>query len=139
MAQIGELSRPAEESTAHLVQRATDQLSTLVRDELALAKLEISTKAARVGRGAGMLGGAGVIALYGLAGLFTAAALGLVAAGLAAWLAALIVGGALLLLGGVAALVGLGQLRKATPPLPTDAVAGVRADVDTLTHAIRRP
>ncbi|GGK05468.1 membrane protein [Pilimelia anulata] len=125
------------ESTASLIQRATEQVSTLVRDELALAKLELAEKGKRAGLGAGLFAGAGVLALYGVAGLCTAATFGLVAAGLPAWLAALIVGGALLLLAGVALLIGRAQLRRAAPPVPTGVLAGVRADIDTVTDAFK--
>lgn len=130
--------RVDQESTAHLIQRATEQVSTLIRDELALAKIEIAEKGRRAGRGAGLLGGAGLLAVFGVGGLCVAAGLGLIAAGFAAWLAALTVGIALLVLGGVCALIGRAQLRRAAPPVPPEAIAGMRADLDVVTHAMRR-
>ena len=56
-------------STADLVGRAATQISTLVRDELALARAEMVEKGKRAGIGGGLLGGAAMLALYGL-GLF---------------------------------------------------------------------
>src|SRR5215469_13782644 len=75
-------------STAELIRRATEQLSTLVRDELALARAEMAQKLAHAGKGAGLFGGAGVVALYGVFGLLAAAVLGL-AQVIPAWAAAL--------------------------------------------------
>src|SRR2546422_19095 len=111
----------SDRSTAELVSLATDQLSRLVRDELRLARGELVDKGRHAGRGAGLFGAAGLIALYGVAGLLVALTVGL-ANILPAWLAALIVGVALLLTAGVLALVGRGQVRQATPPVPSQAV-----------------
>jgi hypothetical protein len=122
-------------STADLIRRATEQLSTLVRDELALARAEMGEKLAHAGKGAGLFGGAGVVALYGVFGLLAAAVLGL-AQVIPAWAAALVVGGFLLLLAGMMAMVGRGQVRKATPPVPEAAVGGVRADIEAVASAV---
>src|SRR5690348_10718686 len=84
----------AEASTAELVRLAADQVSRLVRDELQLARMEMSVKARRFGVGAGLFGTAGVVALYGLGVLIATAVLAL-ALVLPAWLAALIVAVAL--------------------------------------------
>jgi hypothetical protein len=54
-----------------------------------------------------------------------------------AWLAALIVAGALFLVAGVLALLGKRQVTKASPPEPKEAVASVKADVDEVRHAVR--
>src|SRR5215475_13158546 len=61
---LGMETQPA--TTADLINQATTQISTLVRDELALAKAELTEKGKRAGVGGGMLGGAGVLSLYGL-------------------------------------------------------------------------
>ncbi|GAA2522272.1 phage holin family protein [Pilimelia columellifera] len=126
-----------ELSTAELISRATDQLSLLVRDELALAKAEILAKAKPAGVGAGLFGGAGAIALYGLGTLVAAAVLGVAAGGLALWLAALIVAAGLFLLAGVLVAVGRSQLRRASSPVPHDALSGLRADIDMVKTAVR--
>ena len=70
----------------------------LARDELKLAQLEMARKGKRAGTGAGMLGGSGLIALYGVGCLIACAIIALSGV-LAAWLAALIVGAVLLAAG----------------------------------------
>src|SRR5688572_31389683 len=85
-------ARPVgEQSTSELVQRASEQISRLVRDELALAKAELAEKGRHAGIGVGLFGGGGALALYGLGVLITTAILALDLV-MAAWLAALIVG-----------------------------------------------
>ncbi|GGM66931.1 phage holin family protein [Dactylosporangium sucinum] len=123
-------------STAELVKLAAEQMSTLVRDELKLAQAELAQKGKRAGVGVGMFGGAGVVALYGVGALIAAAILGL-ATVLPAWLSALVIGVVLLVIAGVLALSGKSQVSKAGPPMPTDAVAGVKADITTITHSAR--
>src|SRR3954466_14413768 len=56
----------AEQSTAELVQRASEQVSRLVRDEIALAKAELAEKGKHAGIGIGLFGTSGVFALYGV-------------------------------------------------------------------------
>src|SRR6195952_1244681 len=68
---------PADASTGELVGRLSQQMSTLVRDEIRLAQLDLTEKGKRVGVGAGAFGGAGAIAYLGLATLVAAAGLGL--------------------------------------------------------------
>jgi hypothetical protein len=122
-------------STADLIRRATEQLSTLVRDELALARAEMTEKLAHAGKGAGLFGGAGVVSLYGVFGLLAGVVL-LLARVMPAWGAAFVVGAALLLVAGAMAVMGRGQVRKATPPVPEGAVQGVRTDIETVAHAV---
>jgi uncharacterized membrane protein YqjE len=125
-----------DRSTAELVKQASEQVSRLIRDELRLAQVELAEKGKRAGLGAGLFGAAGMVALYGVTGLLAAAVIGL-ANVLPAWLAALVVGLALLVLAGIFALVGRGQVRQATPPVPKKAMASVRADIDTVTEAVK--
>jgi hypothetical protein len=129
--------RVAEPSTSELVQRASEQISRLVRDELTLARLELATKAKHAGIGVGLFGGGGVFAFYAV-GVLIAALVLLLAEVLPGWAAALIVGGALLGVAGGLALVGARQLRRATPPMPEGTAESVRADVRTVTDAVRR-
>jgi hypothetical protein len=124
-------------SQTELVERLTADVRTLVRDELELAKREMSAKAKRAGAGAGLFGGAAVFALCGVGALFVTvgAALALV---LPAWTAALITAAALLLAAGIAALVGRAQVKRAVPPEPLEAMASGRRDVDAVKDAIKR-
>src|SRR4051794_11098159 len=106
----------ADQSTSELVQRASEQISRLVRDELALAKAELAEKGKHAGVGVGLFGGGGAVALYGLGALIAAAILGLANA-VPAWLSALIVAVVLFAVAGALALIGRKQVSKAVPPM----------------------
>lgn len=125
--------RPAGE----LVRQLTEQVSRLARQEVQLAKLELAEKGRRAGLGAGLFAGSGLVAVYGLAALVAAAILAL-AVVLPAWLAALLVGLGLFALAGGLALLGRAQFRRATPPLPEQAAASVKADVHEIATRARR-
>lgn len=122
--------------TGELVSQLSEQVSTLVRDELTLARLEMVEKGKRAGVGAGLLGGAGVVALYGVGALLVAAgaALALV---MPVWLAALLVTVVVFAIAGVAALLGKKQVQQALPPEPEEAMASGKRDVDTVKTAIK--
>ncbi len=130
-------TRPPAPSTGELVSRLSADMSTLIRDELRLAQAETATKAKKAGIGAGLFGGAGLFAFLALGAFVAAAILGL-ANVVDGWLAALIVGAALILIAGVAALIGKRDVSAAVPPVPTEAAEGIRADVSTLKEGIRR-
>jgi len=126
-----------EPSAAELVKQATEQVSVLVRDELRLAQLEMTRKGRQAGAGAGLLGGGGLVALYGV-GCLIACVVIAISGVLAAWLAALIVGAALLAAAGAAALLGKGRLQKATPPVPEEAIGNLKTDVEVIRERTRR-
>ena len=108
-----------------------EHASTLARLELELAALEIKQKVAALGIGIGLVIGAGVFLFYGVGFGLAAGAAGL-ATVVSTWLALLIVFGALLLLGAVLALVGMSMIKKATPPVPEQAVAEARLTTEAL-------
>jgi hypothetical protein len=114
-----------------LVQDLSRQTSTLIRQEMRLAQAELTEKGRHATRGAGMFGGAGLVALYGVGGLIAAAILGL-ATVLDPWIAAAAVGAGLLLIAGILALTGKKELEEATPPKPEQAIESVQRDVDTV-------
>lgn len=126
-----------EASTGQLVKQLSEEISQLVRDEMRLATLEMTGKAKTAARGAGMFGGGGVMAFYGVGCLLAAAILAL-AGVLRPWLAALIIGVALFVAAGIAALAGKGQLKKATPPVPSQATESVKADVEQIKESAHR-
>jgi hypothetical protein len=130
MADVRERPEVEAASTAELVRQAAEQMSRLVRDELALARAEMAEKGKRAGIGAGLLGAGGVVALYGVAVLIATVILGLWAAGLPAWAAALIVAVVLLVTAGVLTLAGRSRVRQALPPVPAETVSSVKADID---------
>src|SRR6185503_18662640 len=114
-----------------LVQDLSRQTSTLIRQEMRLAQAELTEKGRHAGKGAGMFGGAGVVALYGLGALIAAAILGL-ATVLEPWIAAAAVGVGLLVIAGILALTGKKEIEEATPPKPELAIESVQRDVDTV-------
>ncbi|MEU4558125.1 phage holin family protein [Actinoplanes sp. NPDC023936] len=130
-------ARPlSEQSTGELVQRASEQLSKLVRDELTLAKAELAEKGKHAGIGAGLFGGAGVLAGYGIGALIATLVI-VLDLFLDLWLAALIVTVVLFLVAGVLALLGKKQVSRAVPPEPSAAIQGIKADVDEVKHAVK--
>jgi uncharacterized membrane protein YqjE len=124
-------------SVGELVRQLSEQTSTLIRQELQLATAELQEKGKHAGLGAGMFGGAGLVALYGAGALVAAAVIGLGTL-IEPWLAALIVGVVLLAVAGVVALLGKKQVEKATPPTPEQAVESVQQDIHTVKERAQR-
>jgi uncharacterized membrane protein YqjE len=125
-----------DRSTADLVKLAAEQISTLVRDELKLAQVELTQKGKKAGKGIGMFGAAGVVALYGVGALLVTIGL-LLAQVMPGWVAALIVAVVLFAAAAVLALVGRTEVKQATPAMPKDTVESVKADVHTVTEAVK--
>jgi hypothetical protein len=124
-------------STSELVKQLSEQVSLLVREELKMARLELTRKGRFAGLGMGMYGASGLVALYAIACLLAAAIIA-IAGEIPPWLAALIVGLALLVVSAVAALVGRSRMRRATPPVPEQAVEGAKADVGEVKERMQR-
>lgn len=123
-------------SIGQLASRLSEQVTRLVHDELALAQLEAKQKAKRMGLGFGMFGASGGLAFYGLGVAVAAAVLG-VATVLSPWLAAIVVAAGLFLLAGMIALPGLMSVRRAGPPVPTEAIDSTKADVAAVRRAVK--
>ena len=126
----GESTDPApnQASMAELVKQLSEQTSRLARQEVELAKAELTEKGKRAGMGAGMFGAAGLLGLYALGALVAAAIIGLGHA-VTPWLSALIVAVVIGLVAGIAALRGRSNINKATPPIPEQATESVKEDV----------
>ena len=124
--------RPIGDLLGTFVQEST----TLVSQEIELARAEIGEQVSRAGRGAGLFGVAGVLALAGL-GALTACAVVALALVMDTWIAALIVGGALLLVAGVLALMGRARLKAVAPPVPERALRGVRRDIEAVQEGVQ--
>ena len=103
---------PDARSLGDLFADLSREIGTLVRNELALARTEMSAKLSRVGRHAGMLALGAVVALAGLFTLAAALVLILVQAGMPAWGAALLVGLGLAAVGALVATNALAALRN---------------------------
>ena len=122
---------PTDLPIGELLKRASEQTSRLVREEMRLAQLEMQQKAKHAGIGAGMLGAAGVVALFGVAVLIAMIVL-LLATAMDAWLAALIVAVVLLAAAGGMALAGKKQVAEAAPAKPERAIDSVQDDIDEI-------
>jgi uncharacterized membrane protein YqjE len=127
----------SERSVGDLVQELAQQTATLVRQEMRLAQVELQEKGKRAGIGAGMFGGAGLVALYGV-GAVVSALIMLVATAIEPWVSALIVGVVLLATAGILALLGRRQVEQATPPKPERAMESVQHDVEHVRERVRR-
>ena len=119
----------ADRPLGELVQDLSRQTSTLIRQEMRLAQAELTEKGRHASKGAGMFGGAGLVALYGVGALVAAAILGL-ATVLEPWIAAAAIGVLLLVIAGILALTGKKELDEAGPPKPEQAMESVQRDVD---------
>ncbi len=84
--------RKEDSSLGELLGDLTDEVSTLVRQEMALARAEVSQKSSRLGRDAGYLAAGGLVAYAGFLAILAGIIVGLAAAGLAWWLSAVLVG-----------------------------------------------
>jgi MFS family permease len=112
-----------------LVKQLAGQTSTLVRQEIDLAKAELSQKATTAGKGAGLISGAAVVGLLA-AGSLTACVILALGEAIPDWLAALIVAVVLGAIAGVLALQGRNRMRAVTPPVPEQTVETVKEDVE---------
>jgi hypothetical protein len=112
-----------------LLKQLSQETTTLVRQELELAKAEMAQKGKRAGLGAGMFGGAGASALLGL-GALSAAAIAALDTGMALWLAALIVAVIWLAVAGLLAMTGKSRVQQATTPVPEQTQRSVKEDVE---------
>jgi uncharacterized membrane protein YqjE len=116
-----------EQSIGDLLKQLSQDTSTLVRQEMALARAELTEQGKRAGTCAGMLGGAGVAGLLTL-GALSATIIGVLDTGMPFWLAALIVTVIWAAIAGVLALQGRNKIKEATPPAP-QTVETVKEDV----------
>lgn len=124
-----------DRSVGELLKELSTETATLVRKEMELARSELQEQGKRAGKGAGLLGGGGVLALYGLGALFFTIG-ALLALAMPAWVAALIVAVVLFAAAGVAALLGKKQVQQAVPPAPTAAVDSTKRDVQAVKTAV---
>ena len=116
-----------ERSVGELVKQLSNETSTLIRQEMALARAELSEQGKKAGAGAGMFGGAGLLGL-GAFGALTACFILALDTAMDGWLAALIVAAVYAAIAGVLALQGRNKIKDATPPAP-QTVETVKEDV----------
>ena len=116
-------------SFGELFKQLSEETSTLIRQEMALARAELQEKGRTAGKGAGMFGGAGALGLLA-AGALTAAIVLLLDKVMAAWLAALIVAVVYGAIAAVLALRGKEEIQRATPPVPEQTLETTKEDVE---------
>jgi hypothetical protein len=117
-----------KKSVFTLIGELPNLVTTLIRDEIEQIKREAITRLKTAGIGVGLFVGAAVFAYFALWVLIATAILG-IATALPAWLSALIVGVALLLVAVVLGLLGLSRVKRGVPPVPKEAVDSVKDDV----------
>jgi uncharacterized membrane protein YqjE len=118
-----------EHGTGELLKELSDHTTTLVRQEIELAKAELGEKGKKAGLGAGMFGGAGLFGVFALAALTTCIIVALDSA-MPLWLAALIVAVVYGAIAAVLALQGRNKVQEAGPPVPEQATESVKEDVE---------
>jgi hypothetical protein len=112
-----------------LLKTLSEQTTTLVRQEIELAKAEMTAKGKQVGMGAGAFGGAALVGLYAFGALTTAIVLALSTA-VDGWLAALIVAVVYAAIAAVLALLGKQKTQAGAPPVPERAISSTKEDVE---------
>lgn len=131
------VDRSGQEPVGELVQRASQQLTELVRGELRLAQAEMKEKGKRYGRGGGLFGGAGVVGFL-MAQALVATMIAALATVLPVWAAGLIVSAVLGVIAAVMAVRGKKQVDRAGRPMPEQTVETVKADVAEIKERAHR-
>lgn len=114
-----------------VVNRVKEDASTLVSQEMRLAKAEMSGKAKEIGLGAGMAGGAGYVA-YLASIAFMLTLIFALAEVMPEWTAALIVTVLFAAVAGVLALKAKQKIQQAGPPIPEQTVESVKQTIETV-------
>jgi hypothetical protein len=133
MATVHDTDRPISE----ILKNVGDDLGRLVRGEIALLKTEVRENTAKIGAGAGLFGGAGVVGLFALQFLLLAVVFGLIDAGIRPWLAAVIVAGVLGIVAAVLAMTGKKKVAGASLA-PTETIEQVKTDAAAIRSDVQR-
>ena len=115
--------------TGELLKELSDQSTTLIKQEVELAKAELQEKGKQAGMGAGMFGGAGLFGVAAFAAL-TTALIAVLATAMDTWIAALIVAVVYAAVAGVMAMTGKKKVQEAVPPVPEQAKESVKEDLE---------
>ena len=113
--------------TSELLKQLSDQTTTLVRQEVELAKAEMTAKGKELGIGAGAFGGAALVGLFAF-GALTACFILALGTAVDPWLAALIVAAVYAAVAGVLALLGKKKTQAGAPPVPERAIESTKED-----------
>jgi hypothetical protein len=113
----------AEKGLGEIVTEVSSKATLLVKEEIELAKAEVSAKVSKLAKGAGFFAGAGVLGLFALIWFFHFLALGIADwTGLKPYVGYAIVTVVLFIVVGVLAFLGLRSVKKGTPPVPKMAI-----------------
>ena len=123
-------------SLSELMRQLSEQSSRLARQEVELAKAELTEKGRSLGIGVGEFGAAGLVAALAL-GALTATLILALSEVVDGWLAALIVTVAYLAVAGGLALAGRKKAKEATPPAPERATDNVKQDVAAIKQSAK--
>ena len=131
--------RLRERGIGELLGDFANETTDLLSKEMELARAEIGIQVKRAGTGPEEAG-----AVFGLLGLgaLTACAIAALALVMDTWLAALIIGAALVLVAGILALAGRSKVKAVAPPVPERAIGEMKRDIATVqegVHAGRHP
>jgi len=126
----------ADRSLTTIAKDLSADLGRLVQGEIALAKAELQQNITRIGKGAGLFGGAGVVGLFAVEFLLLALTFG-IAAFLPAWAAALIVGVLLAIVAGVLAMSGKKDMAGASL-VPKQTIESVKADIKAVKDDVQK-
>ena len=119
-----------EQSVGQLLKQLSEETSTLVKQELELAKAEMAEKGKKAGTGAGFLGGGALLGLGAFAAFTTFLIALLQTVVNHTWLAAIIVTVVYGAIAAVLALRGKDKIQEATPPAPEQTVETLKEDVE---------
>ena len=128
--------RLRERGIGELLGDFANETTDLLGKEMELARAEIGIQVKRAGTGAGLFGAAAVFALLGL-GALTACAIVAMALVMDAWLAALIVGAAMLVVAGIFALAGRSKVKAVAPPVPGRAIGEMKRDIASVQEGVQ--
>ncbi|HVM24484.1 MAG TPA: phage holin family protein [Candidatus Limnocylindrales bacterium] len=112
------------------------QVSTLVRKEIDLARVEVTSSVGKMSRGAAMAGAGGAILYAGLLVLLIAAVFGLVEAGIEPWLSALIVALVVLAIGGAITAMGVKRIQE-TELAPKETAETVKENIEYVKEQVK--
>ncbi len=132
MAVSSDTDKTRPQQVGHTVAEISEKASLLVREEIALARAEVTQKATRLGKGAAVAGIAGVLALFGFIMFLHFAAWGFAEIFDAAWLGYLTVTVILFVLAAIAGLIGMRWIKKGAPPTPDMAIEEAKAIRETV-------
>ena len=118
-----------ERPVGELLRQLSQETTTLVKQELELAKAEMAEKGKQEGMGAGMFGGEGLFGLLAMIAL-TACFIMALDTAMKGWLAALLVAAVYAAIAGALALTGKSKVQEAAPVVPEQTVETVKEDVE---------